>query len=52
MLSGGTQRRALALFARVKILINNNLFPRVRIEPTTSHVYSHTLAPLRYDWPR
>ena len=28
----------------------NEDIKRVGIEPTTCHVYSHTLVPLRYDW--
>ena len=34
------------------IAINNYLIPRVGIEPTTCRVYSHTLVPLRNNWPR
>ena len=34
-----------------KTKILNISLPRVGIEPTTCHVYSHTLVSLRHDWP-
>ena len=42
MLSRETQRHALLRYQSKEIKILNILFPRVGIEPTTSHVYSHT----------
>ena len=48
-LSGGTQRRPWCQSKEIKILINNHLFSRVRIEPTTVTLQSHlcALAPRR-----
>ena len=45
------QRRALPRYRSEEMKILNITFPRVGIEPTTSRVYSHTLVPLRHDWP-
>ena len=48
-LSGKTQRRALPRHHSEKIIILNISFPRVGIEPTTYHGYSHTFVPLCHD---
>ena len=51
MLSGGTQRRALPRHQSEEIEILNISFPRMGIEHKTCRVFSHTLCPLRHDWP-
>ena len=51
MLSG-TQRRALLQYKSEEMKILNISFSRVGIELTTYRTYSHTLVPLRHDWPR
>ena len=56
MLSGGTQRQAQLTAGfwpcfqskEMKILINNNLFPQVEIEPATVALQSHPCATAAY----
>ena len=50
MLSGGTQRHALLLHQSEAMKILNIEFPRDGIEPTTCHVYHHTLLYLIYKY--
>ena len=51
VLSGETQRSALPLYQREVMKILNIAFPRVKIKPTASRVYSTTFVSLRHDWP-
>ena len=37
--------------AELNAVLCIDTFPRIGIEPTTSRVYSHTLVPLRHNWP-
>ena len=47
-----TQRRALPPHQSEEMKILNISLPWVGIDPTTYGIYSHTLRPLRHDWPQ